>query len=78
MADAHALVEFLAASPQVESCVTRKYMLYALAGTDATDDRCLTWGDVADDFAASGGSLVGLMRSIAVHPRFNGIVAEAN
>lgn len=77
VADAHALVDFLAASPQVESCVTRKYMLYALAGTDATDDRCLT-RDVADDFAATGGSLVGLMRSIAIHPRFNGIVAEAN
>lgn len=72
VADAHALVDFLAQSPQVRECVTRKYMLYALAGGEAADDRCLT-RDVADDFAASGGSLRGLMRSIALHPRFNGV-----
>jgi hypothetical protein len=76
VADAHALVEFMASSPQVSECVTRKYMLYALNGGDATDDRCLT-RDVAESFAATGGSLRGLMRSIAVHPRFNGIVQEA-
>lgn len=77
VADAHALVEFMASSPQVSECVTRKYMLFALNGGEAVDDRCLT-RDVADTFAASGGSLRGLMRSIAVHPRYNGIIAEAN
>jgi len=75
VADAHALVAWLAASPQVGECVTRKYMVYALAGGDATDDACLT-RDVAADFAASGGSLRGLMKSIALHPRFNGIAEE--
>jgi len=75
VADAHALVAWLAASPQVGECVTRKYMVYALAGSDATDDACLT-RDVAADFAASGGSLRGLMKSIALHPRFNGIAEE--
>jgi hypothetical protein len=73
--DSHALVTWLADSPQVGSCVTRKYMVYALAGSSAADDECLT-RDVADDFAASGGSLRGLMRSIALHPRFNGIAEE--
>ena len=77
VADVHALVDFMAASSQVSECVSRKYMLYALNGGDATDDRCLT-RDIADQFEASGGSLRGLMRSIAVHPRFNGIIAEAN
>jgi len=66
------LVDFLAASEQVDRCVTRKHMYYALAGTEAAEDPCLT-ADVAADFAASGGSLRELMRSIALHARFNGI-----
>lgn len=73
IADSHALVDWLAGSQQVSECVTRKYMVYALAGSDAADDECLT-RDVAGDFEASGGSLRGLMRSIALHPRFNGIM----
>lgn len=70
-----ALVEYLAASEQVDRCVTRKHLYYALAGTDAVDDECLT-DDVAEAFTASGGSLRELMRSIAVHPRFHGLRAE--
>ena len=77
VADAHALVEYMAGSAQVSECVTRKYMLYALNGGEAVDDRCLT-RDVAEQFDATGGSLRGLMRSIALHPRFNGITQEAN
>ncbi len=72
LAGAQGLVEFLAASDQVDRCVTRKQMYYALAGTDAVDDACLT-EDVSDAFAASGGSLRDLMRTIATHPRFHGI-----
>jgi hypothetical protein len=75
MADAHALVQWLADSPQVSDCVTRKYLVYALSGSETTDDVCLT-RDIAADFQASGGSLRGLMRSIALHPRFNGIAEE--
>ena len=75
IADAHALVQWLADSPQVNDCVTRKYLVYALAGGETTDDVCLT-RDIADDFQATGGSLRGLMRSIALHPRFNGIAEE--
>jgi hypothetical protein len=77
VADAHALVEYMASSPQVSECVTRKYMLYALNGGETVDDRCLT-RDIANTFEATGGSLRGLMRSIAVHPRYNGIIEEAN
>jgi hypothetical protein len=70
-----ALAEYLAASDQVDRCVTRKHMIYALAGTDAVDDACLT-EDVADAFTASNGSLRELMRAIAVNPRFHGIAEE--
>lgn len=72
---AHGLVDYLADSPQVDRCVTRKHLTYALAGTDAVDDACLG-ADVAADFEASGGSLIELMRSIATHPRFHGIPEE--
>jgi hypothetical protein len=75
VADAHALVDWLASSETVAGCVTHKYMTYALAGGAAAEDECLT-RDVAREFEASGGSLRGLMRSIALHPRFNGVVAE--
>jgi hypothetical protein len=67
-----ALVDYLAASDQVDRCVTRKQMYFALAGTDAVDDVCLT-DDIGTAFVASGGSLRDLMRSIATHPRFHGI-----
>ena len=76
VANASALVDFLAGSEQVRECVTRKYMLYATAGSDAIDDRCLT-RDIAADFTASGGSLRGLMKSIATHPRFLGTRTQA-
>ncbi|MBZ0230723.1 MAG: DUF1592 domain-containing protein [Deltaproteobacteria bacterium] len=77
VADANALVEYMAGSAQVSECVTRKYMTYALNGGEAIDDACLT-RDIAEQFEANGGSLRGLMRSIAVHPRYNGIPQEAN
>lgn len=67
-----ALVGYLAGSEQVDRCVTRKHLYYALAGTDAVDDECLT-DDIAASFTASGGSLRELMRSIAIHPRFHGV-----
>jgi hypothetical protein len=66
------LAELLASSEQVDRCVTRKHMYYALAGTEAVNDACLT-EDVSAAYAASGGSLRELMRSIALHPRFHGI-----
>jgi hypothetical protein len=69
---AAALATYLAGSDQVDRCVTRKHMYYALAGTDAVDDACLT-EDVRAGFVASGGSLRELLRSIATHPRFHGI-----
>jgi len=72
---AGALADYLAASDQVDRCVTRKHMYYALAGTDAVDDVCLT-EDVRAAFEASGGSLRELMRSIAINPRFHGITEE--
>ncbi len=75
LAGAGALVDFLAASEQVDRCVTRKHMYYALAGTEAATDVCLT-EDVAADFQVSGGSLRELMRSIATHARFHGIPAQ--
>jgi hypothetical protein len=75
LGDAHALVDWLASSEQVSGCVTRKYMAYALAGGDGADDECLT-RDISREFEDTGGSLRGLMRSIALHPRFNGVVAE--
>jgi len=70
-----ALAEYLAASDQVDRCVTRKHMIYALAGTDAVDDECLS-DDVADAFTASNGSLRELMRAIAINPRFHGVAEE--
>lgn len=74
---AGALVEHLADSPQVDACVTRKHLYYALAGTDAVDDVCLT-EDVSQAFTDSGGSLRALMRSIATHPRFTGVPEEVS
>lgn len=71
----NALVTYLADSEQVDRCVTRKHMYYALAGTDAVDDVCLT-EDVAEAFTASNGSLREMMRTIAVNPRFHGITEE--
>ena len=68
-------VDWLASSETVAGCVTHKYMTYALAGGEAVEDECLT-RDVTREFEASGGSLRGLMRSIALHPRFNGVSAE--
>ena len=75
VADASAMVDLLAGSEQVRDCVTRKYMLYATSGTAIAEDRCLV-DDVSNQFVASGGSLRGLMRSIATHPRFLGLEAR--
>lgn len=72
---AGALIDYLASSEQVDQCVTRKHLYYALAGTEAAHDTCLT-DDVSQAFAESDGSLRELMRTIATHPRFTGVPAE--
>lgn len=72
---AGALADYLAASEQVDRCVTRKTMFFATGGTAAADDPCLV-ADVRASFAASGGSLRELMKTIATHPRFHGIPEE--
>lgn len=72
----HALLDFLVSSEQVQRCVVGKYLTYASGGQKATSrDQCLV-DDVNTDFAASGGSLTGMMKSIATHPRYLGLAAE--
>lgn len=72
----HALLDFLVSSEQVQKCVVGKYLTYATGGQKTTSrDQCLV-DDVNADFATSGGSLTGMMKSIASHPRYLGIAAQ--
>ena len=72
----HDLLDFLVTSEQVQKCVVGKYLTYATGGQKITSrDQCLV-DDVTADFAASGGSLTGMMKSIATHPRYLGTAAQ--
>jgi hypothetical protein len=72
---ASALVDYLADSDEVERCVSSQFLTYAVAGTAAGEDACLT-RDVDAAVAASSGSLRDLMVALATHPRFLGLPAE--
>jgi hypothetical protein len=71
----HEMIEYLAASQQVQQCVAGKYLTYATGGTTGAADACLA-RDVEEELAATGGSLTHLMRAIATHPRFLGTAEE--
>lgn len=72
----HGLLDFLVTSEQVHQCVVGKYLTYATGGQKLTArDQCLV-DDVTTDFQTSGGSLTGMMKSIATHPRYLGIAAQ--
>ncbi|MEZ4399766.1 MAG: DUF1592 domain-containing protein [Kofleriaceae bacterium] len=73
--DAAALADFLADSRQVTDCVTKKYLTYAMSGPALGSDACLT-RDLQDSFATSGGNLPGLIKAVATHPRFLGLVTS--
>lgn len=72
----HDLLDFLVSSEQVHKCVVGKFLTYAAGGQKLTSrDQCLV-EDVTADFEASGGSLAGMMKSIATHPRYLGLAAQ--
>lgn len=71
----HELLDYLVESEAVHKCVVGKYLTYATGSTAAKKDACLV-NDVQADFAATGGSLTQMMKSIATHPRYLGTAAE--
>ena len=71
----HDLLDYLSTSDEVYSCVTSKYLTYAVGGTSGAEDTCLA-NDVGAEFRQTGGSLTQLMKSIATHPRYLGIAAQ--
>lgn len=76
LADANALVDYLANNRAVTDCVTRKYLTYAMAGPTTGSDACLL-SDLQDTFAAEDGNLPALLRAVATHPRFLGLAGLA-
>ena len=71
----HDLLDYLAASDEVYTCVTKKYLTFAAGGTSGASDQCLA-EDVGAELRQTGGSLTQLMKSIATHPRYLGIAAQ--
>ncbi len=71
----HELLDYLASSEEVHKCVTDKFLTFAVGGAEGGKDVCLA-RDVQDEFAATGGSLTQLMKSIATHPRYLGSAAS--
>ena len=59
----------LAQSDQVTQCISRHWIEYAVANSALAQDLCFR-EDVVKSYEASGRTLIGLVRAIALHPKF--------
>jgi hypothetical protein len=63
------MIEYLRDNPALETCMTKKMLVYALGRDPEVVDSC-TLGAVVDEFAASGHTVRGLVKAIVMSPLF--------